>query len=191
MCIRDSCGCGRYGCFEAVCGVRAVVERIKASVPDKTLFDLGFQKDRLTISDVLNPRLSELPEVQAVLTDTGKTIGLVIGNMLNLLNTEMVILGGELSRAGAVSYTHLSTAHSVIQSPCIWTLPCSPSVSYTHLLSFPDVDTVPGIPERSEIIRVKAIQHGTQFLAAVCRCTGIIFHCQPHLMISEDWFRCV
>lgn len=94
------CGCGRYGCFEAVCGVRAVVERIKASVPDKTLFDLGFQKDRLAISDVLNPRLSELPEVQAVLTDTGRTIGLVIGNMLNLLNTEMVILGGELSRAG-------------------------------------------------------------------------------------------
>jgi N-acetylglucosamine repressor len=94
------CGCGRYGCFEAVCGVRAVLERIKASVHDETFFDLGLQKDRITINDVLNTNLSELPEVQAILSDTGRTIGLVIGSILNLFNSEMVILGGELSRAG-------------------------------------------------------------------------------------------
>lgn len=94
------CDCGRYGCFEALCGVRAVLSRIKDCIRDEALLEMGFQKDRLTISDVINTRLSELPEVREVLGDTGRTIGLVIGNMLNLFNSEMVILGGELSRAG-------------------------------------------------------------------------------------------
>lgn len=101
------CGCGRYGCLEAVCGVRAVLERIRDSIPDETFLAMGFHKDRLTISDVLNTRLSELPEVQLMLGDAGRTIGLVIGNMLNLFNSEMVILGGELSRAGDVFFSAL------------------------------------------------------------------------------------
>ncbi|MEW5867088.1 MAG: ROK family transcriptional regulator [Bacillota bacterium] len=94
------CACGQRGCFEVVCGVRAVLARVKSEVSDETFTALGLSKERVTVDDIVRSGLANTPEVQRILHETGKTVGLAIANLVSLFNTEMVILGGELSRAG-------------------------------------------------------------------------------------------
>lgn len=96
------CSCGQYGCFEAVCGVRTVLGRIRDEVPDEVFDRLGMSKARCGILDLVNPLLLKTPEVQNILADTGKFIGIAIANLVSLFNIPTVILGGELARLGGV-----------------------------------------------------------------------------------------
>ena len=94
------CTCGQRGCFEAVCGLRAILEKAKAVIPDETLQVCGKTRDNLTLNDLITKPLADSPEVQGLISETGRTIGMVISNLVNLLNPELVVLGGELSRLG-------------------------------------------------------------------------------------------
>lgn len=96
------CSCGRNGCFEAVCGTRAVLARLRSVVPEEAMNARGISRDKLTIEQVVNTGLLDVPEARKVIEETGRVIGLVVGNLLNLFNSEMVILGGELARTGDV-----------------------------------------------------------------------------------------
>jgi N-acetylglucosamine repressor len=96
------CSCGRYGCFEAVCGVRAVMERIKAELPDEIFHKLGTSKLRIDINEIMNPLFMEIPEVKRVMQDTGYLIGIAVANLVSLFNIPTVILGGELARVGEI-----------------------------------------------------------------------------------------
>ena len=94
------CRCGRHGCFEAICGIGAILDRIRNEVSQETLASCGLTRDGLTIEDVIRPPLIEVPQVKQILTQTGRVIGLVVANLVHIFNPEMVILGGELPRAG-------------------------------------------------------------------------------------------
>lgn len=94
------CSCGQYGCFEAVCGIRAVIERIRAEIPDEVFSRCGVSKVRLTPHDLLNPLFLETAEVKKVLGEIGRLAGVAIANLVSLFNIPTVILGGELSRTG-------------------------------------------------------------------------------------------
>ncbi len=94
------CTCGRQGCFEAFCGVQAILERIKMEVPDDIFNQLGLSKARISIDDVMNPRFFKNHEVQEVFQDVAGLIGVMIANLVSLFNIETIILGGELARAG-------------------------------------------------------------------------------------------
>ena len=49
------CSCGQHGCFEAVCGLRAIFERIKTEVPEEVFTKLGVSKFRIEINNLINP----------------------------------------------------------------------------------------------------------------------------------------
>ncbi|MEW6226952.1 MAG: ROK family transcriptional regulator [Bacillota bacterium] len=101
------CTCGRYGCFEAMCGIRAVLERVRSEVPDEVFHRLGIAKHRISIDDAARAPLAEIPEVQRILLDTGRLIGIAIANLMSLFNSEMVILGGELGRAAGDAFLNV------------------------------------------------------------------------------------
>ena len=94
------CACGRRGCFEAVCGVRAVVERAKATIPAETFAEYGISKDELTLADLAFSPLANCTEAQRLIGEVGRFIGILVANVVNLLNPETIILGGELSNLG-------------------------------------------------------------------------------------------
>ena len=96
------CACGRRGCFEALCSVRTILGQIKASVPDEIMERFGLRKAALGVGEALSPPLTETEEVKRILSETGRLIGIAVANLASLFNPEMVILGGELSRAGEV-----------------------------------------------------------------------------------------
>jgi N-acetylglucosamine repressor len=94
------CSCGRQGCLEAFCGIPAVLRRVKAEVSDVEFRQLDVDKDSIRIPHLTKPPLSGIPEIQRIMDETGRMIGIAIAHLVLLFDTEMVILGGELGRVG-------------------------------------------------------------------------------------------
>lgn len=83
------CGCGRFGCLEALVGERALVRRVSAmhgrDVSWDELISLSAAGDEATVT---------------VLTDASKRLGLAVANVATLLNPELVIICGEGTQLG-------------------------------------------------------------------------------------------
>lgn len=92
------CGCGNRGCFEALAGRAAIFRRIQAAVKDG-------QKTILT--DMLGPDLEDLRSgdlrkalrrgdkyVERIIEEMAEYTGIAVANLINVLNPEVVVLGG-------------------------------------------------------------------------------------------------
>jgi glucokinase len=92
------CGCGNRGCFEALASRRAIFRAIRQAV------DKG-QKTVLT--DMLGPDLADFRSgdlrkaiargdkfVEKVVEQAAEYTGIAVGNLLNLFNPELIVLGG-------------------------------------------------------------------------------------------------
>ncbi|HYH03287.1 MAG TPA: ROK family protein, partial [Bacillota bacterium] len=90
----------RFCNFEQICGVGAILDRIKANVDNQEFTKLGLSKARLTLEETLLSPLIEIPEVRRVVEEAATLIGIKIVELIHLFNTEQVILGGELTAAG-------------------------------------------------------------------------------------------
>ncbi|OXM85334.1 ROK family transcriptional regulator [Paenibacillus rigui] len=79
------CRCGRKGCLEAHISIPNILERLdhKYASLDDLLSNLKSSEERQLMDEV------------------GHHLGFALGNAINLLNPEMVIIGGELTKAGA------------------------------------------------------------------------------------------
>ncbi len=85
------CRCGNRGCLETVVSTPAVIRLLEAQLGHISSFDEVL--DRIAAGDSLCRR---------VLAQTGRHIGVAVTNLVNLLNPQRVIIGGELSSAGEV-----------------------------------------------------------------------------------------
>jgi glucokinase len=97
------CGCGNRGCFEALASRTAIFQKIQAAVRDG-------QKTVLT--ELLGPDLSDMRSghlrkairkgdkfVQKIVQDAAEYTAIAVGNILNLINPEVVVLGGGVIEA--------------------------------------------------------------------------------------------
>jgi predicted NBD/HSP70 family sugar kinase len=90
------CICGLRGCLTTFIGTPALLERAK-----ETLRASGSNRPApTTIDDLVNAALEGEPSAVELMRYTGNKLGIGIANMLNLLNPEMVVLGGGIARAG-------------------------------------------------------------------------------------------
>lgn len=92
------CACGNRGCFEAFAGRAALFRKIQALVKEG-------QKTVLT--EMLGPELTDMRSgdlrkalrkgdklVEKVIEEAAEYIGMACGNIINLLNPEVIVLGG-------------------------------------------------------------------------------------------------
>ncbi|MEE4540390.1 ROK family protein [Streptomyces sp. V4-01] len=87
------CRCGSRGCLETVVSITEVRRQLSHVLKTGS----GDGPTKL-------PALAELPSHPAaarVVTDAGRTIGRVLADLVNCLNPEAIVLGGELGTAGA------------------------------------------------------------------------------------------
>ena len=97
------CGCGNKGCFEALASRTAIFQQIKAGVKDG-------QKTRLT--EMLGDDLADLRSgdvrkairrgdkfVDRIIESAAEYIGIATANLVNVLNPEVVVLGGGVIEA--------------------------------------------------------------------------------------------
>jgi glucokinase len=92
------CGCGRRGCFQALASRPALVNRLRAAVKDgaKSALTgwLGEDLDNLKTKDLRKALRQGDALVESVVNEAARHIGLAVGSLVNLLNPEIVVLGG-------------------------------------------------------------------------------------------------
>jgi predicted NBD/HSP70 family sugar kinase/biotin operon repressor len=85
------CRCGKRGCLETLAGAEALVELLR-----------GTHGPDLTTQQLLLAAEDGDSGARRVLADAGRHIGTAVATLCDLLNPEMIVVGGELSAAGEV-----------------------------------------------------------------------------------------
>ncbi|HEY5910275.1 MAG TPA: ROK family protein, partial [Verrucomicrobiae bacterium] len=97
------CGCGNKGCFEALASRTAVFQQIKAGVKagEKTMLTeiLGDDLEDLRSGDLRKAIRRGDKYVDKVIDSAAEYIGIATANLVNLLNPEVVVLGGGVIEA--------------------------------------------------------------------------------------------
>jgi glucokinase len=92
------CGCGNKGCFEALASRTAIFRRIQSAVKDgqKTLLVdmLGHDLDDLRSGDLRKAIRKGDKLVEKVVEEAAEYTGIAVGNIINLINPEYIVLGG-------------------------------------------------------------------------------------------------
>jgi glucokinase len=97
------CGCGNKGCFEALASRTAIFQQIKAGVKDgqKTLLTemLGDDLADLRSGDLRKAIRRGDKFVDRIIESAAEYIGIATANLVNVLNPEVVVLGGGVIEA--------------------------------------------------------------------------------------------
>lgn len=106
------CHCGKKGCLETEnsCAAlyRMFIEHLKAGENSIVLADK--QIEEVTLDDILNAINREDLLAIELVEHIGQELGVHIGSLINIFNPDMVIIGGEMSRAGEFLLQPLITA---------------------------------------------------------------------------------
>lgn len=97
------CGCGNKGCFEALASRTAIFQQIKAGIKDnqKTILTemLGNDLDDLRSGDLRKAIRRGDKFVDRIVEGAAEYIGIATANLVNILNPEVVVLGGGVIEA--------------------------------------------------------------------------------------------
>ncbi len=101
---RPPCRCGNRGCWETFANQYSLVERMRArleigrsSLVPRLMAEQGVS---LSLPLVVQAADAGDAEAQEALAETGSMLGLGVANLVNILNPELVVLGGPASVAG-------------------------------------------------------------------------------------------
>jgi predicted NBD/HSP70 family sugar kinase len=87
------CRCGNRGCLETLVGGARLLEQVRQAYA-------GYRADLPTSVEGMIERAKRGDAVcRRVLQDAARTIGLALARVCNLMNPELIVLGGELGRA--------------------------------------------------------------------------------------------
>lgn len=94
------CGCGRRGCLEAVAGddaiARMAAEEVRGGEMPVARDLVAGDAAKITRQIVVEAARSGDPKAVEVLRRSGEWIGSGLANVVNLLNPEVIVVGGEL-----------------------------------------------------------------------------------------------
>lgn len=97
------CGCGKKGCFEAIASRTAVVNNIiydiKKLKKKSVLADLVKSNQRIKSGSLKNAIAKKDKVVIKRITESCETIGGVLASVCNLMNFDMIVLGGGVVEA--------------------------------------------------------------------------------------------
>jgi glucokinase len=92
------CGCGSSGCLETVASGPNIVRRTRELMFAEPRFALSplapKMAGQLTCEDVVSAALHGDAFARTVLSETAAFLGMAVANAINLLNVELVVLGG-------------------------------------------------------------------------------------------------
>jgi len=101
------CNCGQYGCLEALASGTALARMASEALSGNARTSLRSLKGpgHPTAKDVTDAARRGDPLSRRLLEHAGTALGVDLGNLVNLLNPELIVLGGSVM---TVSYTHLT-----------------------------------------------------------------------------------
>lgn len=118
------CVCGRRGCLEAVAADAAIVRRARQEVDagrSGLLKNLARGHVELITRELVVDAAHEGdPGAQAVLAESGRWLGLAVGNAVNLLSPARVVVGGEaVNQAGELILGPMREAMAAVIFPAL------------------------------------------------------------------------
>ena len=96
------CGCGNYGCLEALASGTAIQRRAREAANDRPGSALGWLAiERQVLGEDVTRLAREGDEAAiSVLEETGVWLGIGLAGFVNIFNPEVVAVGGGAARAG-------------------------------------------------------------------------------------------
>jgi N-acetylglucosamine repressor len=94
------CGCGRLGCLETVASAKAIVRAAEAAISAGEPTVLAELPPPLSSTAVAAAAREGDPVARRILGEASEYLGRGISYLLNVLNPEMVVLGGAVAQAG-------------------------------------------------------------------------------------------
>jgi glucokinase len=102
--IGRKCNCGNYGCLEAYASGPAIAARAIEGLDadgDSLLPSLvGGKLERITAETVYEAIVAGDLYAKDVMKETAKFLGTGLANLINLLNPDMIVISGGVTRAG-------------------------------------------------------------------------------------------
>jgi glucokinase len=94
------CGCGNFGCLETIVSATGIayraVQYLKQGQPSSLS---SYAREDITAERVYQEAAKGDALAVRILEETGKTLGMVMANVVNLLNLELIVLGGKVMNA--------------------------------------------------------------------------------------------
>lgn len=103
------CQCGSRGCLETVASTRAVVAQLAGALDAP-----------VTVEDVVARAVAGDPTCRRVVEDAGHHVGRALGVLANLLDPEVIVLGGPMAHAGEVLTDAVQAALRRSSIPSTW-----------------------------------------------------------------------
>ncbi|MCL4419833.1 ROK family protein [Patescibacteria group bacterium] len=107
-----NCGCGRKGCLEAIAGGKGIARRVSeniSAVRDSALFS-KITPDKIDAEKVFKYMEEGDMFAQLIIEETIYYLAVGIVNIINILDPEVLIIGGGISRAGKLLFDPLRAA---------------------------------------------------------------------------------
>jgi predicted NBD/HSP70 family sugar kinase len=94
------CGCGRHGCLETVASTMALVHAAEAALETDRSSVLAEHKGKLDMATIVAAASQGDAVASRILEQASEYLGRGLSYLLNILNPEMIILGGPITEAG-------------------------------------------------------------------------------------------
>ena len=95
----ERCGCGKRGCVEQYCSATGILRLTKLALASSDLPSC-LRGKALTCKDVFDAAKAEDPLARQVLEQVYAYMGEFLANICNVIDPELVVLGGGVSKAG-------------------------------------------------------------------------------------------
>ena len=96
----EPCNCGKYGCVEQYCSATGVVRVAKRYLAAKDTPSSLRAVENMTCKDVFDAGKAGDPAAEAILEQVYAYLGEFLANICNVVDPEVVVLGGGVSKAG-------------------------------------------------------------------------------------------
>ncbi|OGS18887.1 MAG: hypothetical protein A3J83_03965 [Elusimicrobia bacterium RIFOXYA2_FULL_40_6] len=94
------CNCGNYGCIEMYASATGIVRRTKEAINYGRNSVLSKLKENITSKNVYLAALKKDKLACEIMNETGRYLGIIFSSMANLLDLDMIVIGGNVANAG-------------------------------------------------------------------------------------------
>lgn len=103
---RRQCPCGKYGCLEAYASAPCIVADFLDGIGRRRLRrELGVEPGAVGVKEIAGWAAGDQQEALAAIQRGASFLGVGIATLLNLLNPEVVVIGGGVAQAGEVYFS--------------------------------------------------------------------------------------
>ena len=110
------CGCGRYGCVEALCSRDAIINRATAKIISGRISKLTDMAK--TLADITPKMIDQAAKEKDIvacetMAEIGRFMGIAVANTINTFNPNLVVIGGGIANSDILFNTITQTAMEI------------------------------------------------------------------------------